>query len=258
MGAIIIDVERLAERLALIPGVVAVSIGGSRALGQARPESDWDFGLYYQDNLEWERIKDLGFNGTVVAPGAWGRLMNGGAWLMVEGQRVDILFRDVRVVEQWTEASIAGYFEIDAVPGYLAGMPTYALAGELALGRFVHGTAPKVSYPPALRLTASERWSAQAAFSLTTADQYAAIELPLQCAGNLARAALARAHALLAERGDWVVSEKRMLQRAELDAAGLILRAPGTNSQELSWSVSRMREALGIPRAAASVFDAPG
>jgi predicted nucleotidyltransferase len=43
--------ERLAERLASIPGVVAVTLGGSRALGASRPDSDWDFGLYCRVGL---------------------------------------------------------------------------------------------------------------------------------------------------------------------------------------------------------------
>jgi predicted nucleotidyltransferase len=41
--------EWLAARLAEVPGVVAVTLGGSRASGRHRPESDWDFGLYYRE-----------------------------------------------------------------------------------------------------------------------------------------------------------------------------------------------------------------
>jgi len=31
------------------------------------------------------------FEGTVVDPGDWGRLVDGGAWLTIEGERVNIL-----------------------------------------------------------------------------------------------------------------------------------------------------------------------
>jgi predicted nucleotidyltransferase len=41
--------EWLAERLATIRGVVAVTLRGSRAQGTERADSDWDFGLYYRD-----------------------------------------------------------------------------------------------------------------------------------------------------------------------------------------------------------------
>ena len=40
--------EHLAPRLAAIPGVVAVTLGGSRSTHTAVDGSDWDFGLYYQ------------------------------------------------------------------------------------------------------------------------------------------------------------------------------------------------------------------
>ena len=40
--------EHIAARLKEIPGVVAVTLRGSRAQGTERPGSDWDFGLYYE------------------------------------------------------------------------------------------------------------------------------------------------------------------------------------------------------------------
>ena len=50
-------VEHIAERLAAIPGVVAVTLGGSRATGTAVEGSDWDFGLYYRGGhfAAWEQ-----------------------------------------------------------------------------------------------------------------------------------------------------------------------------------------------------------
>ncbi len=123
--------EHLAARLAQIPGVVAVTLGGSRARGEARPGSDWDFGLYYRDQLDPADVRALGWEGHVAQPGDWGRLVNGGAWLTVEGQRVDLLYRQVGFVTTWVEEAQAGRFEVDLVGGYLAGMATYVLAGEL-------------------------------------------------------------------------------------------------------------------------------
>ena len=88
-------VEHLAARLAEIPGVEAVALGGSRASGAARPDSDWDFGLYYRGTIRADDVRALGFEGTVVEPGEWGRLINGGAWLTVECWRVDLLYIDL-------------------------------------------------------------------------------------------------------------------------------------------------------------------
>lgn len=66
--------EELAERLAVIPGVVAVTLGGSRARSEALPDSDWDFGLYYRGAIDVDAVRALGYEGVVVEPGAWGGL----------------------------------------------------------------------------------------------------------------------------------------------------------------------------------------
>jgi hypothetical protein len=63
-------VRQLAERLMEIPGVVAVTLGGSRPGGVIHPDSDWDFGLHYRDAIRADDVRALGFEGTVVEPGA--------------------------------------------------------------------------------------------------------------------------------------------------------------------------------------------
>jgi predicted nucleotidyltransferase len=148
--------RELAERLHGIPGVAAVTLGGSRATGNARSESDWDFGLYYRGRISADDVRALGFEGEVVEPGEWGRLVNGGASLTVDGQRVDLLYRDLDVVEHWVAEAEAGRYEVDRVEGYVAGMATYVLAGELALAEVLAGELParvpgplRESAPPA-------------------------------------------------------------------------------------------------------------
>ena len=59
-------------RLAAVPGVVAVTLGGSRATNTAVEGSDWDFGLYYRDRLDPADIVALGWPGRVFAPVKWG------------------------------------------------------------------------------------------------------------------------------------------------------------------------------------------
>lgn len=123
--------EHLAARLAAIPGVVAVTLGGSRATGTAVEGSDWDFGLYYRGGLDPADITALGWPGQVFAPGEWGSIVNGGAWLTVDGARVDLIYRDLDEVLRWTAAAGDGRFEIRREVGYVAGIATYVLAGEL-------------------------------------------------------------------------------------------------------------------------------
>jgi len=46
------DLGALVEKLDDIPGVVGATLGGSRAVGRQRPDSDWDFDLYYRGGLD--------------------------------------------------------------------------------------------------------------------------------------------------------------------------------------------------------------
>lgn len=243
--------RELAERLIEIPGVVAVTLAGSRAGAAIHPDSDCGFGLYYRDAIRADDVRALGFEGTVVEPGTWGRLVNGGAWLTVDDQRVDLLYRDLDVVQHWLEEAEAGRYEVDQVDGYLAGMATYVLAGELALAELLAGELPRPGFPDTLRDAAPRRWRHSAGFSLAIADTAAARHDVVSCAGLLAKAATEAAQAALAERGEWALNEKAIVRRAALGTrVEAIIAAPGDRPFELSRAVSAMRAALGIPQGA--------
>jgi hypothetical protein len=192
-------------------------------------------------------VRALGYEGTVVEPGEWGRLVNGGAWLTIDEVRVDLLYRDLDQVKHWTAEAEAGRFEIDLVEGFVAGMPTYALAGELALGRVLVGELPQPSFPQALRESAPRRWLGSAEFSLDVAEAAAARADTVACNGLLARAAIAVAQARLAERGEWVLNEKGIVRRADIGHAEAILAAVGSSPYELGRAVFALRVAVGLP-----------
>jgi Nucleotidyltransferase domain len=240
--------RELAERLRDLPGVVAVTLGGSRATGEtAREGSDWDFGLYYRDRISAEDVRALGFEGEVVKPGAWGRLVNGGARLTVDGQRVDLLYRELDAVEHWLAEAEAGRYEVDRVDGYVAGMATYVLAGELAVAEVLAGQLPRPAFGEPLRESAPPRWRASAAFSLGVAAPIAERGDVATCVGLLTKAAIEAAQARLAERGEWALNEKGIARRAGVGRrAESILAAPGDRAFELGRSVELMRVALEL------------
>jgi hypothetical protein len=243
-----VRVRELAKRLIEIPGVVAVTLSDSR--GPMRPESDWGLALYYRGAIRAEDVRCLGFDGTLVEPGDWGRLANGGGQVTVEGQRVDLLYRDLDVVQHWVDEAQAGSYDVERVEGYLGGMPTYLLAGELALAEVLVGDLPRPAFPDALRQVAPGRWQTSAAFSLAIAETAAAHRDVVPCAGLLAKAAIEAAQAALAERGEWVLTEKGIVRRAGLGGrVEGILAAPGDRPFELGRAVTAMRGALGLPPA---------
>jgi hypothetical protein len=231
-------VRHLADRLRAIPGVAAVTLVGSG-----------DFRLYYRGEIRVDDVRGLGFEGTVAEPGEWGRLANGGARLAVEGEQVDLLYRDLDFVRHAIDEAEAGRYEVDQVEGYLAGMASYVLVGELALAEVLAGELPQPGFPRALRDTAPRRWRASAAFSLAVADTAAEHHDIVSCAGLLAKAAIEAAQAALAEKGVWALNERGIVRRAELGArVEAILAAPGDRAFELARAVTAMRAALGIAR----------
>lgn len=111
----------LVKRLGAISGVRAVVLGGSHARGCARPESDIDLGLLYTEATPFsirslrdlaEAVDDTG-RPVVTNFYEWGRWVNGGAWLTIGGQRVDLLYRSLERLEWVMAEAGAGRYELD-------------------------------------------------------------------------------------------------------------------------------------------------
>lgn len=225
-------IEELVNALATMPGVVAVVLGGSRGVGAADAASDWDLGVYYRGALD---TGALAARGTVHPPGAWGRIMNGGAWLTVGGSKVDVLLRDLDVVEHWSARSADGEFEIDGLLGYLAGIPTYSLLAERAVAQLLRGALPAAGgFPARLSETAPERWRFARRFSLDHARMRAARGDRVGTFGQAARAVIEHAHAVLCERRTWALNEKRIVEAAGLGEVQALF-AGGAAADLVAW-----------------------
>lgn len=217
-------VAHVARLLAASAGAHAVVLAGSRASAAADGGSDWDLTVYYRSSLDLAPLAALG---DVHPPGTWGRLMNGGAWLTIDGVAVDVMLRDLAVVEHWTAEAQRGAYELDALLGYLAGLPTYVLMAELASGRVLAGELPTITaMPQALVDGAPTRWRFARDFSLEYARMHGVRGNVLGAIGHAARAVLEEGHARLCARGQWVTNEKRLVSAAGLDAVQAVFIAP--------------------------------
>jgi hypothetical protein len=195
-------VRELAARLIDIAAVVAVTPGGAPAGGRGRPHGERGLWLYYRGELRAD-LRALGFEGTVGEPEEWGRLANGGARLTVGGLRVDLFYRDLDAVGSWRERAEAGSYEVDRVEGYLAGMASYVLVGELAVAEVLAGALPRPEFPDALGRVAPARRRRSAAASLWRSPmgrRSATTSSPAP--GSWPTAAIEAAQAALAERGE--------------------------------------------------------
>lgn len=210
------DVEALADQLIAIPNVVCVVLGGSRAAGTHRPDSDWDLGIYYDGALDPEYLRAFGHEGKVFGPGEWSPLMDGGAWFVIDDIKVDVIYRELGAVQHWIDEANEGRFRVELLGGFLAGFDTTVLVGEAALCKPMRGTMPfsVPSFPDVLRASAPDAWRARRDFSLMYAEQHATRDDAVMVQAMKARAAIEEAHAVMAERGEWVLNEKGLLARA--------------------------------------------
>lgn len=257
-GALMDDlsfVDHVSDQLAALPGVLAVSLGGSRASGTHGPGSDWDFALYYRNRFDPADLRALGWEGTVSEIGGWGGgVFNGGAWLEVEGRRIDVHYRDLHVVEHELAEAQQGRFHIEPLMFHLAGIPSYLVVAELAMNRVLRGDLPHPAYPQRLREAAPPEWLGRADLTLHYAKAaYVDAGKLTELAGALATSAMMSAHAVLAARGEWVTNEKRLLERAGLRDVDELIKGLRADSPALVDVIEqahrRFHRALGAANA---------
>ena len=213
----------LADRLVAVDGVVAVALGGSRARGTHRPDSDIDLGLYYREGLDVGALRALAAEVAdspvgVTEPGGWGPWVDGGGWLTVEGWRVDWIYRDLGRVERiWNDCQ-HGRYEVSVQPGHPLGFYSHAYAGEVALCRVLADPTGELTdlqvetsdYPAPLGSALVEGlWEAD---FITGAARYGVAGTdPTYAAGCLFRAVGVACQALHGHAHQWLTNEKGMV-----------------------------------------------
>jgi predicted nucleotidyltransferase len=134
-------VSSLADRLAAIPGIVAVVLGGSHARGRGQPRSDIDLGLLYSEAAPFsiQSLRELAEDvndtpGPVVTNFyGWGPWVNGGAWLTIGGQRVDFVYRSLEHLERVITDAEAGRYELHYAQQPPFGFFSATYLGEIAI-----------------------------------------------------------------------------------------------------------------------------
>jgi predicted nucleotidyltransferase len=235
-----------AGELAVLPAVEAVALGGSRALGRHRPDSDWDFAVYYRDRFDPADLRAKGWEGEVSEVGGWGGgVMNGGAWLRVEDRRVDVHYRDLAAVEHWCGEAEQGRFDKELLLFHVAGIPTYVLMAELALNEVLAGDLPRPAYPDALADVAARRWRGDAIASLSYGQAALRSRGDLVVAlANATRALVEASHGLLAGAKEWVLNEKGIVERAGLGGESSLLLS-GSDPTQLARAMDAVQRRFG-------------
>jgi predicted nucleotidyltransferase len=237
--------EHLADALQGVAGVRGVALGGSRAQGTHRSSSDWDVAVYYRGDFDPDGLRALGWPGALSPRGAWGRIFDGGGALQLDGRAVDVHYRDLDSIDAVRAEAAEGRFTVEPLLFHQAGLPSTILLAELGVNRALRGEVPTVDYPPALRTAAPARWWGDARLTLHyAAEGHARHGRVAQCAGLVSTAACQAAHAILAQRAEWVTNEKPLLSRAGLRMVDAVVARITAEPADLLRAVDEARTML--------------
>jgi predicted nucleotidyltransferase len=225
--------EDITWRLAEARGVAAVVLGGSRAKGSARAESDYDLGLYYESEhpLDIHRLLDVVKNlvddpgAAAVTPiGGWGPWIVGGGWLRVQGRKFDILYRNIEAVAQTIGECREGRVTMNYQAGHPHGFCSAIWMGEVALCRPLQDPKGKIAalkamtspYPEALRRSLVEKFGWEILFSIENGEIAIARGDRTHVAGCAYRALCCVGQVLFAVNRRYLINEKAALPQAAL------------------------------------------
>lgn len=259
---------RVAARLAQVPGILAVSLGGSLAREQARIGSDIDLGLYYrgENRPDLEQLREVatdlrGAAEAVTPLGEWGPWINGGAWLSLDGEQVDWLYRDLNRVEKVLEHANQGHVARYVQPGHPHGFHEHIYLAEVHYGLVLSDPGGELIrlqerlevYPPKLRESLISTYLWQAQFALESCKKPAARGESGYVAGCLFESVYCLVQVLYALNERYFINEKGALAETSMfvlcplgfeQAAAEILGQVGADAEALERSRRRTAHLL--------------
>lgn len=230
--------DKITRVLKEVPGITGVVLGGSRARGINRPDSDIDIGIYYDSEVGFDpsglnsivAMLDDAHRTELITPlGAWGEWINGGGWLIVDGFHVDFILRDirrvVRVIDDCLVGKVTAHYHAGHPHAYINAM----YLGEIAICKilFDHNDGIKalkaktIPYPEAMRKSIIGYFMFEAGFSLTFAEDNAGKDDLYYVVGHLFRVVSCLNQVLFAVNGEYCINEKKAVK-----VIGNFLKAP--------------------------------
>lgn len=166
-----------------IPGIVGIVLGGSRARGTNHATSDIDIGIYYDESADFNvndvsrvatKLDDEHRENLVTSLGEWGAWINGGGWIIVHGFHVDLIFRDVKRVEQIIDECLLGNVSTHYHTGHPHAYLNVMYMGEVSICKILDDKTNRIAklksktipYPKPLRDAIIGYFMFEASFSL--------------------------------------------------------------------------------------------
>jgi predicted nucleotidyltransferase len=218
-------IHAVVDHLKSVQGIAAIALGGSRARGNHTQKSDVDLGIYYKPenpldlvalNYLAAELDDTHRRNLITPIGEWGKWINGGGWLQVEGVPVDFLYRDVVQVSRIIDDCHAGQITIDYQPGHPHGFVSSIYMGEVAiclplydLCSVLDGLKARTTpYPSQLKQATINKFAWEISFSLFIAGKAVAREDVAYAAGCCFRSVACMNQVLFALNEEYLLNEK--------------------------------------------------
>ena len=217
--------DKVVYALADVSGIQAIVLGGSRARGTHSSESDIDIGIYYDKatldlvslNKAAQLIDDKHRDNLVVPPGEWGKWVNGGGWLVINGYHVDFILRDAdrvkNVIAECQQGDISAHYQTGHPHAYMNVM----YMGELAVCKVLWDKEGNIStlkqvaekYPQKLKRAIIGFFAFEAEFSLMFAESNAEKNDVYYVTAHIVRVISALNQVLFAVNEEYCLNEKK-------------------------------------------------
>ena len=224
-------VYRLLNALRIRPDVQAIAVVGSYASGTQRLDSDIDACVFYRRDLDVDGLADsictefaLSTSDVSLTPrGGWGNWVDGGGWLTLEGQRVDVVYRCLERLGRELKRIQAGEIELDYLQAPAFGYFNFTWAAELQAtdplydpdGRVADLIAQCKQFPVVLQEKCTSLFLHVAQFSADIGKKSLAREEWFTACPCCDRALWAVCVALYAANAVWMPAEKRVMNEID-------------------------------------------
>lgn len=222
-------IEEVVKGLKVIPGVVGVVLGGSRARGTHHANSDIDIGIYYDESLGFDvievgrlatKLDDEHRESLVTGIGEWGPWINGGGWIIIGGYHVDFIFRDINRVEQVIEECLTGNVTTHYHTGHPHAYLNVMYMGEISVckiladgeNRIAELQAKTKPYPKALKDAIIGYFMFEASFSLMFAKDNVEKDDISYVTGHCYRSIACLNQVLFAMNEQYCINEKKAVR----------------------------------------------
>lgn len=174
--------KKIVRHLQDVDGLLGIVLGGSRATNTHTADSDIDIGLYYDSRtLSLEQLQkaatlldDAHRDKPMTAIGEWGKGVNGGGWLQIDGIKVDLLYRDLEVVKAAIAEAKQGEIQFYYQTGHPHAFLNLMYVGEIHYCKILWQKAEMIQqvketiqiYPEKLRQAALGYFGFEMEFSL--------------------------------------------------------------------------------------------